>query len=63
MLVEAYGPAHPDEVWRRFTDPTEWPGWAPQVRAVETRTMPPGNATFMTDEERTLLGRGLESLD
>lgn len=36
MLVEAYGPAHPDEVWRRFTDPSAWPGWAPQIRAVET---------------------------
>jgi hypothetical protein len=23
-------------VWRRFTDPDAWPGWAPQVRAVET---------------------------
>jgi hypothetical protein len=36
VLVEAYGPAHPDEVWRRFTDPVEWPAWAPQVLAVET---------------------------
>ncbi len=36
MLVEAYGPAHPDEVWRRFTDPSAWPGWAPQIRTVET---------------------------
>ena len=36
MLVEAYGPAHPDEVWRRFTDPAEWPVWAPQIRAVQT---------------------------
>ena len=38
MLVEAYGPAHPDEVWRRFTDPVEWPVWAPQVRDVQTDT-------------------------
>jgi hypothetical protein len=36
VLVEAYGPAHPDEVWRRFTDPAEWPVWAPQIRAVQT---------------------------
>jgi hypothetical protein len=36
VLVEAHGPAHPDEVWRRFTDPVEWPVWAPQIRAVET---------------------------
>lgn len=36
MLVEAYGPAHPDDVWRRFTDPAEWAGWAPQIRAVDT---------------------------
>lgn len=36
MLVEAHGPAHPDEVWRRFTEPDAWPGWAPQIRHVET---------------------------
>ncbi|GAB3032187.1 hypothetical protein GCM10011376_26940 [Nocardioides flavus (ex Wang et al. 2016)] len=36
MLVEATGPAHPDEVWRRFTDPAEWTVWAPQVRDVQT---------------------------
>jgi hypothetical protein len=36
VLVGAYGSAHPDEVWRRFTDPVEWPAWAPQVLAVET---------------------------
>lgn len=35
MLVEAHGPAHPDEVWRRFTDPATWPEWAPQIRSVE----------------------------
>jgi hypothetical protein len=35
MLVEAHGPAHADEVWRRFTDPSTWSGWAPQVREVE----------------------------
>ena len=28
-----------------------------RVRAVETKTMPPGNKTGMTDEERTLLAR------
>jgi uncharacterized membrane protein len=28
-----------------------------RTRAVETRTMPPANKTFMTDEERALLGR------
>jgi hypothetical protein len=38
VLVEAYGPAHPDEVWRRFTEPVEWPVWAPQVRDVQTDT-------------------------
>jgi len=36
VLVESYGPAHPDEVWRRFTDPDAWAGWSPQVRSVET---------------------------
>lgn len=35
MLVEAYGPAHPDEAWRRFTEPDAWPGWARHIRFVE----------------------------
>ena len=36
MLVEASGPASPDEVWRRFTTPSEWADWAPLIRAVDT---------------------------
>jgi uncharacterized protein YndB with AHSA1/START domain len=34
MLVEASGTARPDTVWRRFTDPSRWPSWAPQIREV-----------------------------
>jgi uncharacterized protein YndB with AHSA1/START domain len=34
MLVDAVGPARPDTVWRRFTRPSLWPSWAPQIRAV-----------------------------
>lgn len=34
MLVSARGPASPDEVWRRFTQPGEWASWAPQIRSV-----------------------------
>ncbi|MBA2953136.1 hypothetical protein GON03_02355 [Nocardioides sp. MAH-18] len=34
MLVEASGSAHPDTVWRRFTSPSQWPSWAPQIRGV-----------------------------
>ncbi|WP_210503741.1 SRPBCC family protein [Nocardioides xinjiangensis] len=35
MLVEAHGPAPASDVWRRFTEPDAWPGWAPQMRSVE----------------------------
>lgn len=35
MLVDAHGPAHPDEVWRRFTTPAEWSGWAPLIQRVD----------------------------
>jgi uncharacterized protein YndB with AHSA1/START domain len=34
MLVEASGEARPDTVWRRFTSPSQWPSWAPQIRDV-----------------------------
>src|SRR3954447_6659872 len=34
MLVEASGIARPDTVWRRFTSPSQWPSWAPQIRDV-----------------------------
>ena len=36
MLVEASGIARPDTVWRRFTSPSEWPSFAPQIREVTT---------------------------
>ena len=34
-----------------------------RARAVETRTMPPGNATFITEEERALLARWLAATE
>src|SRR4051794_27731736 len=34
MLVEASGITRPDAVWRRFTSPSQWPSWAPQIRDV-----------------------------
>ncbi len=42
-----------------FDDPAQIRRWAKriQVRAVETETMPPGNMTAMTPDERALLGR------
>jgi uncharacterized membrane protein len=48
-----------------FDDSARILALAPRIllRAVETRTMPPGNATWMTEEERALLGRWLASLD
>lgn len=38
MLVEASGTAHPDTVWRRFVDPSQWSSWAPQIRDVTTES-------------------------
>lgn len=35
MLVEGHGPAHADEVWRRFTDPDTWPEWAHLIQDAE----------------------------
>ena len=35
MLVEAHGPAEADAAWRRFTTPSTWKVWAPQIREVE----------------------------
>lgn len=36
MLISVDGPAAPAEVWRRYTSPPAWPGWAPQIRYVDT---------------------------
>ncbi len=35
MLVDVHGPAHPDEVWRRFTTPDEWSSWAHLIQRVD----------------------------
>ncbi len=40
MLVSVDGPAAPDEVWRRYTSPAAWPGWAPQITDVDTADDP-----------------------
>jgi uncharacterized membrane protein len=42
-----------------FDTPEQMRVWAPRIgeRAAITRTMPPGNVTGMTDDERALLGR------
>lgn len=29
------GPAPPDLVWARYIRPARWPGWSPQIRAVD----------------------------
>lgn len=46
-----------------FDTPAQIQGLAPRIleRAVTTRTMPPGNKTRMTDAERAMLARWLES--
>jgi uncharacterized protein YndB with AHSA1/START domain len=36
VLVDAAGPASPDEAWRLFTTPDTWPTWARHLREVET---------------------------
>jgi hypothetical protein len=35
VLISAEGEASTDEVWRRYTHPASWPGWAPQIRRVD----------------------------
>ena len=34
MFVEPRGKTPSDTVWRRFTSPSQWPSWAPQIRDV-----------------------------
>lgn len=34
ICVEAHGPASRAEIWARYADPSRWPQWAPQIRAV-----------------------------
>ena len=36
MLISAEGPAPTSDVWRRYSRPALWPGWAPQIRRVVT---------------------------
>ncbi|WP_432476700.1 SRPBCC family protein [Nocardioides sp. GXQ0305] len=31
LVVDAEGPAAPEEVWRRYSHSSQWPTWAPQV--------------------------------
>lgn len=40
MRIEAEGPASADLVWERYTRPSLWPGWAPQIRRVEATDDP-----------------------
>ena len=35
--TRASGPAAAETVWERYAQPSRWPGWAPQIRDVETR--------------------------
>lgn len=34
LVVDAEGPAAPDEVWHRYSHASRWPTWAPQIRRV-----------------------------
>ena len=33
--ISANGRAVPDDVWRRYVEPDQWPGWSPQIRRVD----------------------------
>ena len=35
LTLHATGPLGPAEVWERYAEPARWPGWAPQIAAVE----------------------------
>jgi hypothetical protein len=35
VLISTEGLAPADEVWRRYTEPAAWPGWAPQISRVD----------------------------
>lgn len=35
-MISVTGQAAPDDVWRRYTSPAAWPGWAPQINRVAT---------------------------
>ena len=39
LRLSADGSAPVDEVWRRYTTPSQWSAWAPQIRGVDH---PPG---------------------
>jgi uncharacterized protein YndB with AHSA1/START domain len=58
MLVEAIGIARPDTVWRRYTSPSQWPSWAPQIRDVT----PAGSRVRPGDTGR-VLGPGPLAVD
>ncbi|HWJ10879.1 MAG TPA: SRPBCC family protein [Nocardioides sp.] len=42
MRVQACGPARPEDVWERYTDPELWPSWAPQIKFVRRAHGSPG---------------------
>lgn len=35
LTVSAAGSADPDEVWDRYTRPSRWSQWSPQIRSVD----------------------------
>nr|WP_269779649.1 SRPBCC family protein [Propioniciclava soli] len=38
VILDARGPASPDEVWRRYLTPATWPHWAPHIAATASDT-------------------------
>ena len=36
LLLSATGPTPREEVWARYSTPSLWPTWAPQIRSVTT---------------------------
>jgi hypothetical protein len=35
LRLSSTGPADPDEVWERYTQPVWWPVWSPHIREVD----------------------------
>jgi hypothetical protein len=41
VLISAEGAAPASQVWERYTHPSQWPTWAPQIRRVDVPDQDP----------------------
>ncbi len=42
MLISVEGQAPVDQVWERYTQPSQWPTWAPQIQRVDVPDLAEG---------------------